>query len=534
MMRRTIFIAWLAAVPAIYAADPPAGIYGVYNEAHLGSVNIAPGSNMVIFSANLPVGPQVPRTHADFPLVTALAGVSVRVTVAGVSLDAYVLGAGTQWVRAMLPASTPLGDGILVVTYNGKSSVPYRLPVRAQGFAVYSGSWCGEGFSPSNASFCIDRAVQNIDAAGTVSSNSLVVPARPGQLVTLWGSGLGFAPGDEAAGPIPGPLQIPGFQVLLGGQPAKIVYSGRSGCCAGMDQVIFEVPPGIEGCNVPVWVRYSEDGYTPEDVYVSIASGTGACSDPHGLSELEVQKLYAGNLRTAEVSFSGSYWSAAVSTIQQTSVIPFGSCAHSWGGGLAAVPNVNSLSNAGVALNLRTPRGIFTAARDENGYYNGPFDGVVEPGEYRLDNGAGGPGLGPFDAGVSLPAAAIQWTNRNEFGRPVADGLTISWRVADPSEGHIEIFGKLGEDGVTDGATLFACTERPSNGSFTIPRAVLERAGVWSGKFNEFYLSVGLRVTRRISIPGLDFAEFVIADSAEAKTIDPATLASPNAAQARR
>jgi len=45
---------------------------------------------------------------------------------------------------------------------------------------------------------------------------------------------------------------------------------------------------------------------------------------------------------------------------------------------------------------------------------------------------------------------------------------------------------------------------------------------------------VGLRVTRRISIPGLDFAEFVIADSAEAKTIDPATLASPNAAQTRR
>jgi len=87
---------------------------------------------------------------------------------------------------------------------------------------------------------------------------------------------------------------------------------------------------------------------------------------------------------------------------------------------------------------------------------------------------------------------------------------------------------------VTDGATLFACTERPSNGSFTIPHAVLERAGVWSGKFNEFYLSVGLRVTRRISIPGLDFAEFVIPDPAEAKTTDPATLASPNAAQTRR
>src|SRR5690242_18219783 len=51
-----------------------------------------------------------------------------------------------------------------------------------------------------------------------------------GQLVTPWRTGLGFAAGDEAAAPIPGGLQIPASQLLLGGRPAKIVYSGRSGC----------------------------------------------------------------------------------------------------------------------------------------------------------------------------------------------------------------------------------------------------------------------------------------------------------------
>ena len=503
----------------------------------MGSLDIAPGSNMLIFSEGFPVGPADPRTSSGFPLVTMLADVSVRVTVGGVSLDAYVLGAETHWVRAMLPSGTPLGDGSLVVTYNGRSSAPYKLPVRAQGFRIYDGGWCGPTFLSSHPSFCVGRAVQNIDQNGAVSANSLLVPVRPGQLVTLWGTGLGVAPGDEAAGPIPGSLEIPGFQVLFGGQSAKIIYSGRSGCCAGMDEIIFEVPPGIEGCNVPVWVRYSDspslynavtDGSTSEDVYVSVASGTEACSDPHGLSAQEVQKLSSGDLRTAEVTFSDGYWSAYAGTVRQTSVIPLGACAHSWGEGLGASPDFSSVSNVGAAFHLATPRGVFTATlADYGNFYNGPFTGVPEAGEYRLDNGAGGPGLDPFQTGFSLPAAAIQWTNRNDFGQPLADGLTVSWSVADPNEGHIEIFGKLSNDGETDGGTLFTCTERAAKGSFTIPRVVLERAGVWSGRFNEFFLYVGLRVERRIAIPGLDFGEVLMPSPAETKTIDPATLGTP-------
>jgi hypothetical protein len=237
-----------------------------------------------------------------------------------------------------------------------------------------------------------------------------------------------------------------------------------------------------------------------------------------------VRKLYASGLKTAELFFSETNWGAAVSTVRQTNVIPFGSCAHSWGEGLAAEPDPGSLSNAGGALILRTPRGAFTAARDGNGYYNGLIDGLPDAGEYRLDNGAGGPDLGPFQATVSLPATIFQWTNQEEFGRPIADGLTISWRVADPSEGHIEIFGKLANDGETDGSTLFTCTERPDKGSFTIPQSVLERAKIWLGRYNEFSLSVGLRVTKRIPVPGLDFAEFLLPSRPQLKVIDPAML----------
>ena len=84
--------------------------------------------------------------------------------------------------------------------------------------------------------------------------------------------------------------------------------------------------------------------------------------------------------------------------------------------------------------------------------------------------------------------------------------------------------GDVSPDIRFDGSTLFTCTEQPDKGSFTIPRSVLERAKVWSGRYNEFSLSVGLRVSKRMSIPGLDFAEFLLPPRPQLKAIDPALL----------
>ena len=525
-LSRVLVLVWLiAALPEIRATDPPQGIYGAYNESDAASQYVAPGSTVLIFSGDVPVGPEALQAATRFPLVTTLAGTSVKITVAGISSDAYVLGAETHWVRAMLPSGTPLGDGQLVVTYNGRSSVPYRLLVRERGFGVYNGSACSPSFTPAPPGFCVGRAVQNIDASGAVSTNSLLAPARPGQLVTLWGTGLGFAPGDEAAGPISGNLQVPGLRVLVGGQPANVVYSGRSGCCAGMDEIIFEVPPGIEGCNVPVWVRYAEDGSTSADVFVSIASGAGSCSDSYGLSESEVHKLSAGNLKTAEiwVSSATGYWSAAFGEASQTAALPLGSCGSLWGEGLPALPGPGAFSDAGATLNLHSQHGAYVAARTPEGAYNGSFDVIPEPGEYHLDNGAGAPGLGPFQAAFSFPDAAFLWTDRDTFGTG-QHPFTVSWAVADPAAGHVEIYGNLALDGETTGSTVFTCGERAAKGSFTIPASVLERAGVWSGRFNEFHLRVTFRVSSRINIPGLDFAEFVLFGPLQATTIDPGSL----------
>lgn len=520
--RRLVFACLALSLPLAHADDESLGIYGVYSEAALGgSVTIARGSNMLIFSGDFPVGPSAPRKADGFPLVTSLAGTSVRVMVGAAAVDAYVLGAETQFVRALLPSPTPLGDGTLVVTYNGQSSVPYRIRVVERQFAIYDGSWCGPSSLPKQPSFCVPRTVQNANSAGEISANSLLAPARPGQLVTLAGTGLGAAPGDEAAELIPGHLQIPGLQVLVGNRPAKIVYSGRSDCCAGTDQITFEVPPGIEGCNVPVWVRFGEDGSATGDVFVSIASGTGACSDPQGLSETEVRKLSAGNLSAAQVSITQGYWSAAFGTASRTTVTPFGTCrAYSWGGAFTVDLALDSLRDAGRTLSLHTPHRTLTATRADNGFYNGPFEGQPEPGDYSFDNSGGNLAAQPFRAQFSIPETKFTWTNRDEFtNRTLSKGVTVSWSGADASEGYTaSLVGTLANDGEISSG--FICSERADKGTLTIPPSVLERAGVGHADFNELSVLLSFRFSQRISIAGVDFAEFVFFSPGEVKTVN--------------
>ncbi len=273
---------WLA-VPFLDAQPNEGTQIFVFSEVDRNSSLIAPGS-VILISAGYQIGPLIPQTALGFPLLTSLAGTSVRVTVNGRTVDAFVLAAESRWIRALLPSNTPLGDASIVVTWNGHESLPSsgnRIVQRH--FGIYDGSYQPPAYLAPT--FLIPRVVQNIDSGGGSVLNSLLRPAKPGQLVGLWGSGIGFAPGDEASGPIPGNMNIPGLAVFVGPKPARVVYAGRSGCCAGLDQIVFEMPAGILGCTVPVWIKYGDDGSGTNDITVSVASGEGACSDPEGLSE---------------------------------------------------------------------------------------------------------------------------------------------------------------------------------------------------------------------------------------------------------
>src|SRR5262245_44653229 len=64
---------------------------------------------------------------------------------------------------------------------------------------------------------------QIIGTDGTWSVTSLANAARPKDLLVFWGTG--FRSGA-------------GLEVIVGSQPARVLYAGRSGCCADLDQVV--------------------------------------------------------------------------------------------------------------------------------------------------------------------------------------------------------------------------------------------------------------------------------------------------------
>ena len=62
-------------------------------------------------------------------------------------------------------------------------------------------------------------------------------PAKAGEIVILWGTGLGGAP----------------VTVTVGGQDAQVVYAGPQGQFEGDDNIYFTLPAGLtSGCGIAV------------------------------------------------------------------------------------------------------------------------------------------------------------------------------------------------------------------------------------------------------------------------------------------
>jgi uncharacterized protein (TIGR03437 family) len=497
-MIRAEWIALAFAVPVAFAQPE---VTGVFNEAHRICCDRAvPGSVVLIGGFNL--GPEVPVVRNEYPLVTELAGTSVRFRTADTDLQAYVLATGSRWIRILLPSSAPPGDAMVTVTYRGASSRPRAVSIFEQEFAVYDAVYEAPEFSP------LQSAVQNIGPSGQVSLNSITNPARPGQLVAIWGTGLGAAPGDERAGPIPSALPEPGLRLFAGDKPARIVYAGRSGCCAGMDQIIFEVPEGIEGCNVPVSVVSESKAFAGNDTIMSIAPGAGACFDSHGLSEQDVRALAAGNLKavwlTAARDGENVQWGLFFGEATQTGVLPLGACkAEAWGVSPFSFASERSLLDAGPAVTLEMPDGGIELQRRAANDYRGLARGTVQPGLYTLRNAAGGGHVPGFEAAFRLAPLTFMPTIAADAGN-----IKVSWSGIADERSRVVITGTLSRDGETCGHCAFVCVEHAAKGSFAVPSWVIQRLRAAELPGSRLSVQADLQVVHRFAVPGFAAGEF--------------------------
>lgn len=497
-----------------------------YLNATLPNGSLAQGSIFIAFGKNL--GPAKLGQISAFPLPTTLSGTSISATVNGTTVQCIMLYTTATQVAAVLPSNTPVGTGTMVATYNGTSSTPLAITVAAHAFGIYAVNQGGSGAG------VLTNAVTNV-------VNSSTAAANPGDLVDIWGTGLGPVNGNEAGGPLPGDMPSLGVQVLVGGQSAQVMYSGRSGCCTGLDQIEIQVPTGISGCTVPVYILVG--GVVSNFVTMSIAESGSTCSDPNGYTSSQLQTAQAnGGLRigsasiahlqgiTKTTSSNGDsvamvFEKVNLSGLQYSTPLPKANTCYVVQFPVSfAVPATSPLQAGGVTLS--GPVGPYPLAMPQPGEYSLAFqpntlisntsslitDGtVLKPGTYTFAV-AGGSDVSAFSTTVPLPTP-LQWTNRPNVPATVPrnQGLTINW-----SNGYAGALLTIeGQSQVSLGVgAQFMCWADATDTSFTVPAAILSALPpTYSNQGNpQGSLDVYEVYTGQFTAPGIDVGSTQFSD----------------------
>lgn len=242
---------------------------------------IAPGSMFAIFGQDM--GPAALTSAPVFPLPTELSETSVQISLGSATLKCFMVFTSGGQIAAILPSSAVPGEWRITVTYRGETSAPQPIRVVENAVGIFTIRQNGIGPAVvSDADFAVNSAVNAF---------------APGHTAILWATGLGARRIDNLAGPedLKDAFNV---EVGVGGVSAKVLYAGPSGCCAGVDQVIFEIPSLPEdireGCHVPVVVKAG--GHFSNYASMSVAANGRICGDDHILPSRDVARLHEQRL----------------------------------------------------------------------------------------------------------------------------------------------------------------------------------------------------------------------------------------------
>jgi uncharacterized protein (TIGR03437 family) len=452
---------------------------------------IAQGSLFVVKGKQL--GPANVVVAAAFPLLTSIGGTSIQVTVGGTTVNAIMYYSLATQIAAILPSKTPVGTGTLTVTYNGLVSANAPVQVVANNIGVFTLNTTGSG-----------------DAVATLpATNAVVSPSNapnPGEIVTLWATGLGAVSGDESQPAQQADLTNIPLKVFIGGQPANVLFRGRNACCSGVDTIYVTVPQGLTGCANSVIIQIGNlvsnattipigtSGRNCVPIAPQLANGSLG-SGTHSFGGLSLVRQVTNTAAIGPVPaqsikmdiIGGAFEKVTVGNPAQGSevdVVSYGSCAVSTR--VSGQPGTPSSATAQFldagTITVSGPgiTGTRQIAKTTVGgslFYGLQLDSTattLQAGTYNF-TGAGGPDVGPFTASYTMPPV-FTWTNQSSLTNIVrANGATITWTGGDPA-GYVTIAGTSSLEGATAASTVtvsFTCTARITDGSFTIPPVVL-------------------------------------------------------------
>ncbi len=501
-------------VQVTYTTSAPV-ITGVVNVASnippgMPNYGIAPGSLFAVYGSNL--GP-ADLSVSQLPLsASGLSGSSIAIMLTSPTpalVNAPIYFTRQDIVVAVMPSNTPPGNGTMTLTYNGQTgNMP--ITVLPSNFGISNNAI---PFTDNGVGVLTNAAVTFANFKPVTTTNT----AKPGDILTVWGTGLGPTPngGDDISAPPFGNIgNAP--QVFVGGIPSPSVsYWGRApGLIPGLDQINFQVPPDAPlGCNVSIVVQTTNG--TSNAPTIALADTDGAtCSDPTQVitsSDLTVSSAKVLVLQAQQtINITGNAGGPASGTVsgraevdmfqltqaQIAALAPgenvkptFGSCYV----GINANPSANGPFNptpldAGPAITLTPASATAVTLSDQNdgpGFYradlgstallpNGTF--TLPGGTWSFSDGAGGPDVGPLNFNFPVPQPVL-WMNRGSLissNITRSNPLTILWSGGD-SNGYVDIQGYAQAGSPLSGIYFvgFECAAPVSAGQFTIPPSIL-------------------------------------------------------------
>jgi len=361
--------------------------------------------------------------------------------------------------------------------------------------------------------------MQSYVSATSYPLNTVSVTAKPSQILIIWATGLGPITTGDNTPPPGGNMSVP-VQVLVGGQQAPLLYSGRAPYFAGVDNVYVTVPANAPlGCYVPVQVNAA--GAWSNTVTISLTADGSHCKDTgNPLSNMSSTGGKLGILGLVRLNYYGqldptkppsnSIIDLGIGDFAQVTaggdlafspfmnLPPAGSCkatnrsldlGSAMGtGGSSLDPSLSKMLDAGASLAVTGPKGSGTISQISSASpYVGALGGSLAAGssvsvdssqmEPFLDTGpftikgTGGADVGAFSVTVN-ESPAITWTNETQIAAiDRSQPLTLTWTGGDQTATMLVIGASSDPNTLLSGG--FSCLVPVSAGTFTVPPNVL-------------------------------------------------------------
>ncbi len=470
------------------------------------TVKIPQGGIFVVKGTNMSASG---LTSAIYPLQTSLNNVSIKFAPqgGGNATQAYMVydynESGTNQLAGLLPSTVQPGTYQVTVTNGSSTSSPASVQVVAVKPGLVTQDSTGSGlavvqnYNTSTSGYDINRFT-----TGAVNGTP-ISPSHPSQVEVAWLTGMGAVSFADNTAPNNGQgydFTQHGVTVTayVGGMAIPAAYGGRTGCCAGEDEIVFTLPGNVPtGCVEEFHVTVN--GTASQSTFIAVApAGSDACVLP-GYTTSQLQAIDQGATVTAGAfavtqemanvpglgsfnfaavggefyQYSGSELAGAAGGAANFSGFPTG-CTETPIPGPAANPvatGTGSLLDAG-NITVTGPNGSGlsnTSLPDTQGAYSLNFEGMGAtisgqflPGTYTL-SGAGGKDVGAFHATMVIPTILNVSNMPSSVTR--SNGLQLNWSGGNSSDPVlISVEATNSVNGVQTGGDILCYTTAGAGG----------------------------------------------------------------------